>query len=101
MTNIKTKKTWYEIILFSNEDNGDVHYFNLDEADEALNLYNSIKTDESYVTVKKFTTNKFIERFGGFPDVIEYGQDDTGLTDLVPLNKLPKYVQKKISRFFN
>ena len=101
MTNNKTKNTWYEINLWSNEENEDFHYFNLDEADEALNFYNSIKTDVSYVTVKKFTTNKFIERFGGFPEVTEYGEDETGLTDLVPLNKLPKYVQKKIARFFN
>lgn len=96
---MKNKTTHYEILVwsggtnhFTQKEDGDVYFFEISESKQALEQYaDNLKEGYfgTYITVKKHVKKGCDCSFD------EYGNN---MNDCIPMEFLPKYVQKKIGK---
>jgi len=82
-----TPQIEYEIIVYSGDGDGDVYYFEIDEAKEALEQLKANQkagNKSSYITIKKWDNKT--------DSVFEYGDGEYSFH----YSMLPKYIQKNI-----
>lgn len=81
------KQIEYEIIVYSGDGDGDVYYFEIDEARESLQqleVNQKAGHKNSYITIKKWDNKT--------DSVFEYGDGEYSFH----YANLPQYIQKKI-----